>query len=50
MGAEYGSPMEVAMVAHSLRRPDPGFPVLLDWILILGGALFAWLYWPATYH
>jgi hypothetical protein len=41
--------MEVAMVAHSLRRSDPGPSALLDWMLILGGALFAWLFWPATH-
>jgi len=38
------------MAAHSLHRLDPGRSELLDWLLILGGALFAWLYWPATHH
>jgi len=37
------------VAAHSLRHHDPGHPVLLDWLLILVGALFAWLVWPATY-
>jgi hypothetical protein len=41
--------VEAAMAAHFLRRhdflPSPG----LDWLLILAGALFAWLFWPATH-
>jgi hypothetical protein len=49
MGAESGSPKEVAMAAHSLRRPDSSHFALIDWALILGGALFAWLFWPATH-
>jgi len=37
------------MVAYSLRRLDPGHSGLIDWILILSGALLAWLFWPATH-
>lgn len=38
------------MAAHFLRRP--GFVPMpsLDWLLVLLGALFAWLFWPATHH
>jgi hypothetical protein len=49
MGAESGSPMEVAMVAYSLRRHAPGSFAVLDWVLILVGALIAWLFWPPTH-
>jgi hypothetical protein len=35
------------MTAHLLRRHDPGHSAAVDWFLILAGALFAWLFWPA---
>ena len=38
------------MAAHSLRQQDPVHSALLDWGLILVGALFAWLFWPAMQH
>lgn len=38
------------MTAHPLHRPDLARPNLLDWMLMLAGALFAWLCWPATHH
>jgi hypothetical protein len=37
------------MAAHTLRRPDPGHSLLLDWVLILSGALFAYYFWPAAH-
>ena len=40
---------EAAMVAHSLRRLGPGHSSLFDWLLVVMGALFAWLFWPATH-
>jgi hypothetical protein len=36
------------MMAHLLRRHDPGHSMMLDWVLILAGALFAWLFWPVS--
>ena len=41
--------MEAVMVAHFLR-PDLAHSRFLDWLLVLVGALFAWLFWPATHH
>jgi hypothetical protein len=41
---------EAAVAAHSLLRRDPDHSTLLDWLLVLMGALFAWLFWPATHH
>ncbi len=38
------------MAAHTLHRPDPRHFPWLDWALILAGALFAWLFWPAALH
>ncbi len=38
--------MEAAMAAHFLRRHDFSHDPLLDCLLILVGALFAWLLWP----
>ena len=38
------------MAAHSFRRMDPAHSASLDWLLILAGALFAWLFWPALPH
>lgn len=38
------------MAAHSLRRFDPSHSALLDWALIMAGALFALLFWPATHQ
>ena len=38
------------MAAHSFRRMDPTHSAFLDWLLILAGALFAWLFWPAMPH
>ena len=36
-------------MAHALfRRLDPAHSPLLDWLLILAGALAAWLFWPAS--
>jgi hypothetical protein len=35
------------MVAHSLRHPG-SHPVMLNWLLVLVGALLAWLFWPTT--
>ena len=42
--------MEAAMAAHFLRRHDFTHDPSIDWLLILAGALFAWLFWPATHH
>ena len=36
------------MAAHLLRHRDLGNS--LDWLLILVGALFAWLFWPTGAH
>jgi hypothetical protein len=36
------------MAAHVFRRHVLADSVLLDGALILAGALFAWLFWPAT--
>ncbi len=36
------------MAAHSRRDLDLGQSTALDWLLILVGALVAWLFWPAT--
>jgi hypothetical protein len=41
--------MEAAMAAHFLRRHDFAHDPSLDWLLILVGALIAWLFWPATH-
>ena len=38
------------MAAHFLRRHDFAHAPSLDWLLILAGALLAWLFWPATHH
>ncbi|WP_275975836.1 hypothetical protein [Geothrix terrae] len=37
------------MAAHFLRRHDFAHDPSIDWLLILIGALFAWLFWPATH-
>ncbi|WP_275976485.1 hypothetical protein [Geothrix alkalitolerans] len=37
------------MAAHFLRHHDFEHDPLIDWLLILVGALFAWLFWPATH-
>jgi hypothetical protein len=34
------------MATHSLHRHDPYHISRLDWVLVLAGALFAWLFWP----
>jgi hypothetical protein len=36
------------MVFHSLHRHSQGHGALLDWLLMLAGALFALLFWPPT--
>ena len=38
------------MAAHSLHRLDLEYSVMLDWVLVLVGALLAWLFWPASFH
>jgi len=38
------------MTAHFLRHQDLSHSVLLDWILVLAGVLFAWLFWPISVH
>jgi hypothetical protein len=42
--------MEAAMAAHFLRHHDFAHDPSIDWLLILAGALFAWLFWPAVPH
>jgi hypothetical protein len=37
------------MAAQTLRHLDLEHSMLLDWVLILVGALIAWLFWPATH-
>ena len=37
------------MAAHLLRRQDSGHSTLLDWFLVLAGALFAWLSGPTNH-
>ena len=37
------------MAAHFLRRHDFTHSQALDWLLVLTGALFAWLLWPVTH-
>lgn len=37
---------ETPMVTHSLRHPSSSGTTFLDWVLILTGALVAWLFWP----
>jgi hypothetical protein len=39
---------EAAMAAHFLRMKDLSHSPSLDWLLILTGALAAWLLWPAS--
>ncbi len=36
------------MAAHTSPPQDFGHSPMLDWILVLAGALLAWLLWPAT--
>lgn|GEM_PF-469055 len=36
------------MTARSLHRQDLDPPVVLDWVLVLLGALLAWLCWPSS--
>ena len=38
------------MTAHSLHLQDLEHSVMLDWVLVLVGALLAWLFWPASVH
>jgi hypothetical protein len=38
------------MAVHLLRYRDPNHSLSLDWLLVLVGALFAWLCWPASPH
>ena len=38
------------MTAHLLHRHDLGHSAMLDLLLILSGALCAWLFWPANFH
>jgi hypothetical protein len=38
------------MATHPLHHRDLGHALWLDWLLILTGALLAWLLWPAAYH
>ena len=37
------------MAAHFLRRPDLAHMPSLDWLLVLAGALIAWLLWPPAH-
>jgi hypothetical protein len=37
---------EGTMAAPFLRSQDPGHSAMLNWALILMGALLAWLLWP----
>ncbi len=37
------------MAAHSLHHHDPSRNAWLDLLLILAGAMIAWLFWPVTY-
>jgi hypothetical protein len=37
---------EATMATHVLPRSVAGVSVLMDWALILAGAVFAWLCWP----
>ena len=37
------------MAAPFLRRHDLAHAPSLDWLLILAGALIAWLFWPASH-
>jgi hypothetical protein len=36
------------MAAHFLHRMVPGHGSWLDLMLILAGAMLAWLFWPIT--
>ena len=36
------------MAAHSLHCLDLEHSVMLDWALVLAGALLAWVFWPAA--
>jgi len=38
------------MAALLLRHRDLSQILPVDWLLILTGALFAWLFWPASPH
>lgn len=38
------------MAARSLYRPDASHSPVLDWLLVLAGGLFAWIFWPASQH
>ncbi len=38
------------MSAHPLRPRDLSHAPSLDWLLILAGALLAWLLWPTAAH
>jgi hypothetical protein len=37
------------MATRTLRHSDLEHSAMLDWALVLAGALFAWLCWPATH-
>jgi hypothetical protein len=39
---------EAAMAAHFLRMRDLNHSPSLDWLLVLMGALAAWLLWPTS--
>jgi len=36
------------MVTRSLHHLDLGHSVVLNWVLVLAGALLAWVFWPAS--
>jgi hypothetical protein len=37
------------MVTRSLHHLDLGHSLMLNWVLVLVGALLAWLFWPTTF-
>jgi hypothetical protein len=38
------------MTARSFHHQDLEHSAMLDWLLVLAGALLAWLLWPASFH
>ena len=48
LGMTLGFRWEVAMAAHFLHHADPHHFSWLDLMLVLAGAMIAWLFWPIT--
>ncbi len=38
------------MAAHSFHHQELEHSAILDWVLVLAGALLAWLLWPASFR